>query len=109
MKVWIKAGLVAALSVFSTSSFALVDGQVLVGKRNVDLKTDGETEKASSTSVNLSAHVDPIPLVPVAFGLYLDTNNYDDFKKETGIKARIVLNEITQTGESQSPIPKVSL
>jgi hypothetical protein len=47
---------------------ALFDAQVLAGKRWYKLEGD-DSAKISSQELSVAAHLDPIPLVPVAFGL----------------------------------------
>ncbi len=61
------ARLVLALgcSLASSSAFALVDAQVLGGKRWYKF----DSGKRGGTVVQVAAHLDPIPLVPVSFGL----------------------------------------
>lgn len=68
------------LSFLITSpSMALIDAQALVGKRNGTMKLSNEGSKdVSGSEVKLAVHVDPIPLVPIAFGVYMATANYDD-------------------------------
>lgn len=65
-------GRFVALSVLlahAGSAMALVDAQVLVGRRWYDWKPDGGTKRGvTSQEVGVAVHVDPIPLVPVAFG-----------------------------------------
>jgi hypothetical protein len=54
---------------WSQSSLALIDGQLEVGPRNATWSQDGKSSKASSQVIRASFHLDPIPLVPVSFGL----------------------------------------
>jgi hypothetical protein len=65
-------GRVVALSVVlahAGSAMALVDAQVLVGRRWYDYKPNGGTKQGvASQEVGVAVHVDPIPLVPVSFG-----------------------------------------
>lgn len=66
-------GRLAAFSMLlahASAAMALVDAQVLVGRRWYDFKEDGAKAKGvASPEVQVAVHVDPIPLVPVAFGL----------------------------------------
>ena len=66
------------LALVSTQAFSLIDGQLLVGFRNGALKGNDSTDNWSANELVLSAHVDPIPLVPVAFGLSLVSDTYQD-------------------------------
>jgi len=77
----------------STPAMALFDLQLLIGQRSGTLKdTDsGDSDKIKGSEVQLAGHVDPIPLVPVAFGLYLANYNMNDIdnanlKSATGLE-----------------------
>ena len=65
------AGVTLATAAFAASSaYALVDAQLLVGKRwyEVENSTTNKTSGVAGQEVTLAAHIDPIPLVPIAFG-----------------------------------------
>jgi hypothetical protein len=64
----IRLAALAATTAWATSASAFFDVQVLGGKRWYELNRNGETGGVASQEVNVAAHVDPIPLVPVAFG-----------------------------------------
>ena len=64
---------ITACLVFSSQSFALIEGQVLVGQRSASLDASGVSGDGSGTETKLSVYVDPIPLVPVAAGLSFST------------------------------------
>ena len=67
----------------ATPSFALVDGQALYGMRSGDFKTDGaDSQKLSGNEMSVAAHVDPIPLVPIAFGASFHLITWDHKKLE---------------------------
>ena len=53
---------------FSQASFALIDAQVLLGRRNMTLDL-GKENALSGNETRVAVHLDPIPLVPVAFGV----------------------------------------
>jgi hypothetical protein len=66
------SSLIATASVLfcSGTSFALIDGEVLVGKRWYKFETAGGTgNNVVSQEVNAAVHLDPIPLIPIGFGL----------------------------------------
>jgi hypothetical protein len=65
---FLKSFLVLGAVLFSQSSYALVDAQVLLGRRQMNLDI-GKENKLSGSEIRLALHLDPIPLVPVAFGL----------------------------------------
>jgi hypothetical protein len=87
--------LAAATAFASTQAFAIFDAQVLVGKRTGETENTSTKEKTDwdGTDVQAAFHIDPIPLVPVAFGLYASQQTYDfdkgDFKKVTGLEAGV--------------------
>ena len=68
------------------SAFALIDAEALVGKRWYVLGTD-PNQHVAATEVALAAHIDPIPLVPVSFGLKVSsaTLNESDLKSGSNI------------------------
>lgn len=73
----------ASLFVGSSTSFALVDVEALVGKRWYSTKITGDkTNGVSSQEIGLAVHLDPIPLIPVGFGVGVlsGTLNKDDLK-----------------------------
>lgn len=64
-----------------SSAFALINGEVLVGKRNYTLKPNAEGEKdvdLGATEFQAAVFLDPIPLVPVAFGAVLSSQTFED-------------------------------
>lgn len=67
-------GLMVSLVMLCTAvpSYGFFDAQALVGKRKGDV---GNTA-VSGDELTLAAHLDPIPLVPVAFGLSLSHVNF---------------------------------
>ncbi len=70
---------------FASTSYAIFDAQVLAGMRSGTVKadTDGaEEEEFNSTEIGFAAHIDPIPLVPVAFGVYANTSTFSDLDEE---------------------------
>ncbi|MBC62310.1 MAG: hypothetical protein CMP11_07625 [Zetaproteobacteria bacterium] len=56
--------------IYSNYSFAFIDGQILAGKRWYTTEENTTSKKdLSGTQTTFSTHVDPIPFVPVSFGL----------------------------------------
>lgn len=54
----------------SGTSFALFDGEVLVGKRWYKFENTGDKANGvASQEVYAAVHLDPIPLIPIGFGL----------------------------------------
>ena len=66
---FIKSFLVLGSVLFSQSSYALIDAQVLLGRRQMNLDMEGQVKDIPGSELHLAVHLDPIPLVPVAFGL----------------------------------------
>ena len=62
----------ALVCCFANSAFAIFDADAMIGKSWYSLKGNGQTQGISATKLSVAAHVDPIPLVPVSFGLRLD-------------------------------------
>ena len=65
---FIKLFLFLVSFLFSQSSYALVDAQVLYGVRSMELSL-GSKGNYQATELRVAAHLDPIPLIPIAFGL----------------------------------------
>jgi hypothetical protein len=66
------SSLIATASVLfcSGTSFALFDGEVLVGKRWYKWENSaGTSYNVASQEVNAAVHLDPIPIIPIGFGL----------------------------------------
>ena len=70
----------------SSSAWALFDAQVLTGKRSSDFKHNGVSATESGTELKAAFHLDPIPLVPIGFGLSLSQTAWDKSAK-LGVKA----------------------
>jgi hypothetical protein len=72
--------------IISSQSFALVSVQALLGKRSQEFQGSGTSKKdLQNTELSLGAHLDPIPLVPVAFGLSLGLKKFDVKKSDHGL------------------------
>ena len=56
---------------YSTTSFSLFDAQLFAGRSWYSSETDGNRNGAAHNVVGLAGHVDPLPLIPVSFGLML--------------------------------------
>lgn len=65
----------------ASPAWALFDAQVLTGKRSTDFKFGSNSNTESGTELKAAAHLDPIPLVPVGFGLSLSQINWDKSDK----------------------------
>ncbi len=60
---------------YAGSAFALFDVQVLAGKRWYESGSGDDAAKFQATEFDLAAHIDPIPLVPVSFGVIANVIN----------------------------------
>jgi hypothetical protein len=65
----------------SSPAWALFDAQVLTGKRSTDFKLGSTKSSESGQELKAAAHLDPIPLVPVGFGLSLSQISWDKSSK----------------------------
>lgn len=90
----------------ATPSFALISGQVMAGKRTGTSKSStagAESTKLDGTEIGAAVHIDPIPLVPVSFGLDLRSTSYDA-KKNTDMDS---LSSLTADLEVMAWLPMV--
>jgi hypothetical protein len=72
----LKFSLLMVFVLNSSSAFALFDGQLLIGQRRTAFSGNANSETINSSEVQLAAHVDPIPLIPVSFGAYYLMHDY---------------------------------
>jgi hypothetical protein len=80
----IRMAMVCLLGLMASSSYGVFDAQLLVGQRSAKVQPDDQpSSNISGQVVKLAGHIDPIPLVPVAFGLTAAQVTYkedtDDF------------------------------
>jgi len=91
----ILTALIVGAALTASSAFALVAGQVQVGKRWAEFEPGEGQDKygAQATEMVASVHVDPIPLVPVSAGasLALQTWNAADFNAKTAAGSELGL------------------
>lgn len=62
----------------ASEAFALIDVQLLVGQRNGSLATETGDADVEGTDLKAAVHLDPIPLIPVGFGVYAANATYKD-------------------------------
>lgn len=78
----------SGLLMAASPALAIVDGEVSVGQRSGTWKQSGEEGKSlSSSSLQLAVHLDPIPLVPVSFGVRMISDAYDAKVADHGVKS----------------------
>jgi hypothetical protein len=72
---------------WSVSAAAFFDGDVSLGRRSGSFEKDGQSKTLDSSVTSLAAHLDPIPLVPVSFGLRFYSENYQATVATHGVKS----------------------
>lgn len=92
----------AAAAIFTSATastaLALIDGEVSVGKRSGTWSSGDTSKSIASNSVQMAGHVDPIPLVPVSFGVRLISESYNANIADHGVKSltsTAIIPEIT--------------
>jgi hypothetical protein len=71
----------------STTAFGLIDGTLEVGKRNAKWAQDTDTSNISSQVARAALHLDPIPLVPIGFGLGVYSETWSVSKEDQGLSS----------------------
>lgn len=66
----------AVLALQAASASAFFDVQVMAGKRWYE-RNDSDGGNVAAQETGLAAHLDPIPLVPVGFGVYATMSSLD--------------------------------
>jgi hypothetical protein len=86
----LSSSLLLTAAMMSNLAFAIFDAQVLVGQRSGTAVKGSTSSDLSGTEIQATFHIDPIPLVPVAVGLYANQATYEpdvfDFDKLTGLE-----------------------
>ena len=65
--------LIAVCLMMTHQAFAIFDAQLLVGQSTIEVGSD----EYSGTRTDMAFHLDPIPLVPVGFGLNLSNQSVE--------------------------------
>lgn len=71
---------------FASPARALFDVQAHVGSRSGTWSQDETSKSVAATTLKLSTHLDPIPLVPVGFGLALYSEQWKVSPEDHGLK-----------------------
>lgn len=88
----IQVFLILWLGLVNINAWAIVDVQLLLGVQKSSIKFSNDVkdicDNCQSNDIKAAIHVDPLPLIPVAFGLFLFNQNYDVsvYKKFYGIQ-----------------------
>ena len=73
--------LILVLGLANINAWAIVDAQLLLGvqKNSIEFSNEAKDicDNCQSTDIKAALHADPLPLIPVAFGLFLFNQNYD--------------------------------
>lgn len=97
-------GLLFAASMISASpAFAIFNVQVLGGQRSSTFDGDGDKSDETGSELRFAAHLDPIPLVPVAFGVSFAQTTFDDIESN-GVKGKIDGTDIDLEVEAWLPL-----
>ena len=74
------------LSFLSQKSFALISGQAMIGIDSSTVEIDSTEYEFSGSSLGAALHLDPIPLIPIGFGVevHVPTTKVDD-RELTGV------------------------
>ena len=83
-----KSAFISALILAANPAMALIGGEVSVGQRSGSFKESGSSGKTlSSQTLELAGHLDPIPLIPISFGVRLVSDAYDAKVADHGFKS----------------------
>ncbi|MGE0173559.1 MAG: outer membrane beta-barrel protein [Oligoflexales bacterium] len=80
--------LMCMFSFLAPASYAVFDAQLLLGQRSAKIQPEGAgSSTGKGQVVKLAGHLDPIPLVPVAFGVSAAQVDFkDDFEAGSSFK-----------------------
>lgn len=74
---------------YGSTSFGLFDGQFLVGRSWYSTDDDGGT---AHSTYGIAGHVDPIPLLPISFGVMITSSDLLDREKTEGVDVDPIFN-----------------
>jgi hypothetical protein len=79
MKLWKTTLFSIAALTWSTLGYSIIDVEALVGNRTEKIKPqNGESSSLDAQEMKAAVHIDPIPLVPVAFGIAFTSLDFKD-------------------------------
>ena len=81
---WLRSFTVVLCLFFTQQASALVEGSLGIQKRWIEWKADDDSTGIKTMDTVLGVHFDPIPLVPVSFGLSYGLQQWD--KDDLGVK-----------------------
>ena len=62
---------------WSNHALAIFDAQLLIGSRTQNLNYSGIDKEATGSATKFAFHLDPIPLIPISFGVAIESTTYD--------------------------------
>jgi len=78
--------MLASSFVVASPAWALFNVQAMTGKREAKFSSSGlASDTLSGDELRIAAHLDPIPLVPVGFGLGISQTTFDDTSTKLGV------------------------
>ena len=78
--------MLATSFVVASPAWAIFNAQVLTGKREAKFSSSGRTsDTLTGSELRAAAHLDPIPLVPIAFGLAASQTTFDESSTKFGV------------------------
>jgi hypothetical protein len=80
------AVLLASSFAVSSPAWAIFNAQVLAVNRNAKFSSSGsQSDTLKGSELRAAAHLDPIPLVPIAFGLGISQTSWTDDSTKLGV------------------------
>lgn len=76
---------IAVMTLVSSPGWALVDASLEVGQRRAKWEQGSESSSPTSQVLRAAFHLDPIPLVPVSFGLGLYSETWSVNESDLGL------------------------
>ncbi|SMF40655.1 hypothetical protein [Pseudobacteriovorax antillogorgiicola] len=86
---------VVSALVMSSQSYGLIEGQILVGQRSASIDFSDTSYDFSGTETKMSVYLDPIPLVPVGFGLTMANVDLGEDGLVSGLKGSEISVDVT--------------
>ncbi|MBC7661207.1 MAG: hypothetical protein H7249_16035 [Chitinophagaceae bacterium] len=78
--------MMATSLVVASPAWAIFNAQVLTGKRSSKFSSNGRSsDTLTGSELRAAAHIDPIPLVPIAFGIAASQTTFDTDSSKLGI------------------------
>lgn len=87
MKISFQSWFLLASLLVSSHASALINGELMFGTRSGSLDVGGASSDLDATPVKIGVHVDPIPLIPISFGVgfsSLSLSGKDQYESGSG-------------------------